>query len=91
MRRKCAFCGDVKKVFIQSFAVDGKAFCSFACAWNYHNLKPFAECVCVRCGAPLRLNAVVKRSWNSSSPDKFFCCEKCMMEYLGLKLEEDSK
>jgi hypothetical protein len=90
MRRKCAFCDCVKKVRIQSFAVDGKAFCSAECAWNYHTLKRLAEFVCVRCGAPIRMNAIVKGSWNSHTPDEFYCCERCAMDDLGLiELEDD--
>lgn len=91
MRRKCAFCGNVRKVYIHSISVDGNAFCSIACAWKYHSIKPLVEFVCVRCGAPIRMNAVVKRSWNSLNPDKFYCCEKCMMEDLGLIMMEDSE
>lgn len=91
MRRKCAFCGNVRKVYIQSIAVDGKSFCSVACAWKYHTIKPLAKYVCVRCGAPIRMNAVVKCSWDSLYADKFYCCEKCMMEDLGLIVMEDSE
>lgn len=91
MKRKCAFCGKLRKVFIQSFEVDGNAFCSVECAWGYHAIKWIAKFTCVRCGAPIRMNAVVERSWNSLDPDKFYCCEKCMMDDLGLKLMEDEK
>ena len=90
MRRKCAFCGNVRKVCIQSIVLDGKTFCSIACAWNYFHLRPLAEIACARCGAIIRMNAIVHRSWKTT-PDEYFCCEKCMMDYLGLKIMEDKK
>lgn len=89
MRRKCAFCGKVKKVSVHSIECNGRAYCSRSCAWSDLNLSYISRCVCERCGTPIRMNAVVKSAFNA--PDTFYCCEKCMMDDLGLKLMEDSE
>lgn len=88
MRRKCLWCQNVKKVKYRD-AVKCNFFCSLECLKKAYHIQWIATIACARCGNAIRMNAVVVRRYNGNS-DMFYCCEKCMMDDLGI-FEEDKQ
>lgn len=81
MKRKCRWCQKVKTVKYRD-SVNWYFFCSWECMAKACHINWLSHIACSRCNAPIRMNAIVVRRYNNS--DTFYCCEKCMMEDLGI-------
>lgn len=86
MRKKCNGCNKVRKVKYRN-TVDRTYFCSWDCMASYSKVVYLSRIPCLRCGNQVRMNAVVVR--NTKNLDAFYCCEKCMMDDLGIVTEYD--